>query len=150
MKFSPVTKLAAVGALSVVAVLGAALPSTAAPEDTAPSWSTEATDPTQSVEVKRFDPDAGATQSIHTFACPPSHPWLVASTSGWGLRGIEVEGDGYTAGDVTVDVRPMRDVNKLAVGWDGTATSVTIHQPHDDDFAVVAQCTNDRNQAYPG
>ncbi|WP_308798448.1 hypothetical protein [Agromyces silvae] len=149
MKLRTSTKLAVGGALSLAAVLGTALPSTAAPAAERSPASASA-DPIKSVEVKRFDPDAGATQSIHTFACPPSHPWLAASTSGWGLRGIDVEGDGYAAGDVTVDVRPMRDLSKLAVGWDGSETAVKITQPHDDDFAVVADCTNDRAQAYLG
>ncbi|MDR5700573.1 hypothetical protein [Agromyces aerolatus] len=146
MKLSTSTTLAAAGALSLAAVLGAALPGAAAPADATAS----AADAVWPVEVKRFDPDAGATQPIHSYACPPSHPWLATSTSGWGLRGIEIDGDGYTTGDVTVDVRPMRDVNKLAIGWEGTETAVKITQPHDDDFTVVAHCTNDRALAYVG
>lgn len=148
MNLRNTTRLAAACALSFAAALGAALPSSAAPS--VASRSAQEADPILSVELKRFDPADGATQPIHTFACPPKHPWLVGSYSGFGLRGIEIHGDGYAAGDVTVDVRPMRDLSKLAVGWEGTRTAVTIHHPHDDDFTLVAKCTDDRALAYLG
>lgn len=139
----------AVAAASIIALsaLGAAFPAAAATAQPQSAPSTEAVRP---VSVKQFDPNAGSMQAIHTFACPPQHQWLKNQTTGSGLRGVDVIGDGYTAGDVAFEVRPMRDRDGLVIGWEGNLEAVKIHTNRGTKFAVVANCTNDRAEAYTG
>jgi hypothetical protein len=142
----------ATASLIALSTLGAALPSTAAPTDEPDRAASTASEPSaedvRPVSVKKFDPNAGTMQPIHTFMCPPRHPWLKNLNAGWGLPGVQVRGEGYLAGDVKLEVRAMRDRDGLVVGWDGNAEAVKVHADRGATFEVVANCTDDRAEAY--